>query len=77
MDAKAALMARLADVEAVLRREVTVVQDMRGLEYDVGHKVSSVELTRDSETIADTRCTKKTCDFNDLTVTSTLLEEPS
>jgi hypothetical protein len=77
MAAKATLMSRLDDVEAVLRREVTVVQDLHGLDFDVGFKVSSVAVTEDGETISDTRCTKKTIDFNDLTVTSTLLEEPS
>lgn len=77
MAAKAVLMSRLADVESVLRREVTVVQDLRGLDYDVGWKVASVAVTEDGQTISDTRCVKKVIDFNDLSVTSTLLEEPS
>jgi hypothetical protein len=65
------------DKDAQLRREITVVQDMRGVDYDVGYKVADVAVTRDGETISDTRCIKKTLDFNDFTVTSTLLEEPS
>ena len=77
MDAKATLLARLASVEAVLRKEITVVQDFRGLDYDVGWKVASVAVTKDSATVDDTRCVRKTIDFNDYSVTSVLLEEPS
>jgi len=75
--AKTVLMARLADVEAQLRREITVVQDLRGLDYDVGYLVEDVELTSDGAEIDEMFCIKKTIDFNDLSVTSVLLEEPS
>lgn len=76
MDALENLMGRLSDVEAELRREVTVVQNLLGLDYDVGYKITSVELTRDDDTFT-AFCTKKTIDFDDLSVTSVLLEEPS
>lgn len=65
------------EADAELRREITVVQDLRGLDYDVGYKITDVALTRDGETISDMRCIKKTIDLNDFTVTSVLLEEPS
>lgn len=58
-------------------REVTVVQDFRGLDYDVGHKVTDVAITADGETIADMRCIHKEIDFDNMTVTSVLLEEDS
>ena len=68
-------MARL-DYDAQLRREITVVQDFRGLDYDVGWAVQDVAVTKDGETIGDTRCIRKVVDFSDFTVTSVLLEEP-
>jgi len=74
--AKSVLMARLASVEAKLRREVTITQDLRGLDYDVGYLVEDLEVTSDGATF-DAFCTKKTIDFNDLSVTSVLLEEPA
>ena len=76
VEAKRVLMARLEDVESVLRREVTVVQDLRGLDYDVGYLVEDLEVTRDGATF-DAFCIKKTINFNDLSVTSVFLEEPS
>ena len=68
-------MARL-DYDSQLRREITVVQDFRGLDYDVGWAVQDVAVTKDAETIGDTRCIRKVIDFSDFTVTSVLLEEP-
>jgi len=76
MDALETVMARLTDVDAELRREVAIVQDLRGLDYDVGYKVTSLGVTNDGDTFT-AFCTKKTIDFNDLSVTSTFLEEPS
>ena len=74
---KATLMARLSDVESQMRREVTVVQDFRGLDYDVGWTVEDVAITADGVTIDAMVCIKKTINFKDFTVTSVLLEEPS
>ena len=68
-------MARL-DYDAQLRREITVVQDFRGLDYDVGWAVQDVAVTKDGENIGGTRCIRKVVDFSDFTVTSVLLEEP-
>ena len=65
------------DVDSQLRREVTVVQDFRGLDYDVGYRVEDVAVTADGVTIGAMVCIKKTINFNDFTVTSVLLEEPS
>jgi len=76
LGSKTVLMQRLVDVESVLRREVTVVQDLRGLDYDVGYLVEDVALTGDGATF-DAFCIRKTINFNDLSVTSVLLEEPS
>jgi len=77
MDAKAALMARIAAVESKFRKELTIVQDFRGLDYDVGYTVEDVAVTEDGVTIPATVCIKKTVNFKDFTVTSVLLEEPS
>lgn len=77
MAAKAELVARYEDIDSQLRREVTVVQDLRGLDYDVGHSVLDVAVTDDGETIDRMTCIRKTVDFRDLSVTSVLLEEPS
>lgn len=56
-------------------REATVVQDYRGLDYDVGHKVSDVILG--DGTVADMRCIYKEIDDDNHTVTSILLEDKS
>lgn len=69
------LMDRL-DVDAQLRREIRVVQDMLGVDYDCGWEVRDVAVTHDGETIDVTRCIGKIVNFRDMTVTSTLLEEP-
>lgn len=66
---------RLA-VDCLPRREIRVVQDMRGADYDVGWLIKNVALTRDGVTVGEARCINKVIDFNDMTVTSTLLEEP-
>jgi hypothetical protein len=63
------------DQDAQLRREVTVVQDFRGLDYDVGWAVDRVAVTKDGSTIDRTRCIAKTIDFSDCTVTSVLIED--
>jgi hypothetical protein len=72
---KAKLMEQLTGPAAELRKEVTVVQDFRGLDSDIGHKIANVELTGDGDTIADMRVTKKIIDLDKLIVTSVLLEE--
>lgn len=74
--AKNGFMARLSAAESTPRRELTVVQGLHGLDYDVGYKISSVALTGDGGTFT-AFCTRKTIDFNDLSVTSVLLEEPT
>jgi len=66
---------RLA-VDCQVRKEIYVVQDMRGLDYDCGWRVEDVAVTHDGQTIADTRCVSKIVNFKDMTVTSVLLEEP-
>lgn len=75
-DAMTTLMGRM-DIEAALRKEITIVQDMRGLDYDVGWTITNVAVTSDGVTIGKMHCIKKVVDFDDRTVTSTLLEEPS
>jgi len=67
---------RLA-VDARSRRETRVVQDMLGLDYDVGWRVLDLAVTHDGVVIADARCTSKIVNFRDMTVTSVLLEEPA
>jgi len=69
-------MERLTDVESTLRREVTIKQDLRGLDYDVGYEVSGIAVTGDGDTITAT-CIEKEIDFGSLTVSSVLLEEPA
>lgn len=71
-----ALAARV-DVDGQMRREVTLVQDLRGLDYEVGHKISNLTVASESSAIADLRCTSKHIDWNHHEVTSVLLEEPS
>ena len=70
-------MARLTSIDCELRKEITVVQDMRGVDYDVGWNVEDVAVTGDDVTIDETFCIKKVIDFRKMQVTSTLLEEPS
>lgn len=59
--------------EAFPLREVTVRQDMRGLDYGLGHRVLSLAVA--GQTVADLRCIRQRIDFDAMTVTSTLLEE--
>lgn len=73
-DCRDALMERLQS-EALLRRVLTVSQDLRGLDYDVGYEVAGIAITGDGETIAAATCIAKDIDFQSLTVLSTLLEE--
>ena len=68
------IMARLSTHEAHPRREVTVTQDFRGLDYDAGYFITDVDLTGDGSTF-DAFCIAKTIDFRTMQVTSTLLEE--
>jgi hypothetical protein len=65
------------DVDSLSRKEIRVVQDMRGIDYDCGWRVADVAVTHDGQTIADTRCVSKLINFDDMTVTSVLLEEPA
>ncbi len=65
------------DIDSQSRKEIRIVQDMRGLDFDCGWKVANVAVTHDGQTIADTRCISKLVDFRDMTVVSVLLEEPS
>jgi hypothetical protein len=58
-----------------LRKVVTVRQDLRGLDYDIGYEVTNIAVTGDGATISAATCIEKTIDFQNLTVTSTLLEE--
>jgi len=61
-------------IEGAARREITTVQNFRGLDYDVGYKITGTDLTGEDGTITVT-CIKKTVDFKDFTVTSVLLQE--
>lgn len=59
------------------RRFITVTQDLRGLDYRLGDKLTGVELTCDGETIDDARCIGRSINYDTLTVTSILAEVPS
>jgi hypothetical protein len=59
------------------RRIVTVVQDMRALDWGIGAQVNNVQVTDDGQTILETRCIERTYDFDRLTVTSVLMELPA
>jgi hypothetical protein len=56
-------------------REVTVVQDYRGLDYDVGHRV--YDVVTDAGDIPGMLCISKEIDDDNHTVTSVLLEDKS
>jgi len=71
------LMSRFGAVDSNLRRELTIVQDGRGLDYDAGWIIEDVAITDDGVTIDKVICTRKVIDFSDMTVTSVLLEEPA
>jgi hypothetical protein len=76
LEAKSVLMQRMVDVDSQLRREVTIVQDLRGLDYDVGYLVEDLAVTADGA-VFDAFCIRKTINFDDLSVTSVFLEEPA
>ena len=67
-------LASRVEKESGIKRELTVVQDFRGLDFDVGYVIEDVELTSDGDTISDMRCIIKEIDFNNLRVTSVFLE---
>jgi hypothetical protein len=75
-DCRDAVMERLTDVESTLRREIEIKQDLRGLDFDIGYELTGIEVTGDGDTITAT-CIEKEIDFQNLTVKSKLLEEPS
>jgi hypothetical protein len=75
-DCRDAVMERLTDVESTLRREIEITQDLRGMDFDIGYEVTGIEVTGDGDTITAT-CIEKEIDFQNLTVKSKLLEEPS
>jgi hypothetical protein len=76
-DAGVTDLAARVDVDGQMRREVTLVQDLRGLDYEVGHKITNLSVASESSAIADLRCISKHIDWNSHEVTSVLLEEPS
>lgn len=59
------------------RRFITVVQDLRALNWGIGTKVLNVAVTDDGETIPECWCIERTYDFDRLTVTSVLMEAPA
>jgi acetolactate synthase small subunit len=71
------IMARMTAVESQMRREVEIVEDLRGVDYDIGYELTDVQVTGDGATIAAMTCIEKEIDFAKLTVRSVLLEEPS
>ncbi len=72
---KTQTMARLAAVECRLRRLITVVQNLEGLDYDIGYKVDCTNLIPVTPAITDARCIRKRLDFREMKITSWLLEE--
>jgi len=58
------------------RRFVTLTQDMRGLDWGIGAHVANVAVTDDGQTISEAWCIERTYDFDRLTVTSVLMEQP-
>jgi hypothetical protein len=75
VDCKDQIMGRLETVDKDPRRVIKVVQDLRGLDYDIGYKVAGIAVTCDGDTITDARCIRKKVDFKTMRVTSWLLEE--
>ena len=63
--------------DAKPRRMVSIVQNLLGMEYLLGDKVSGVAVTCDGETIDDTRCVEREIDYDELSVMSLLAEIPS
>ena len=59
------------------RRMVTVTQDFRALDWGIGTRVSNVAVTDDGQTINTAWCIERTYDFDRLTVTSVLMEQPA
>jgi hypothetical protein len=58
------------------RRQVEIEQNIAGLDFDIGHKITNFALTADGQTIADLRCVAKSIDFRTMRVRSTLTEVP-
>ena len=59
------------------RRFVTLTQDFRALDWGIGAKLTNVAVTDDGQTISEAWCIERTYDFDRLTVTSVLMEQPS
>ena len=59
------------------RRFVTITQDFRALDWGIGAKVLNVAVTDDGQTIPEMWCIERTYDFDRLTVTSVLMEQPA
>jgi hypothetical protein len=57
-------------------RTVTITQDFRALDWGIGSKVLNVAVTDDGQTIPEMWCIERTYDFDRLTVTSVLMEQP-
>lgn len=58
-------------------REVKITQDMRALDWGIGTIISNLAITPDGVTIPRVLCSEREYDFNNLTVTSVLLQIPS
>jgi len=59
------------------RIRMKITQDLQGLDYDVGHRVTLSYMKGDGEASVTTFCMSKKIDFNNLTVESELLEVPA
>jgi hypothetical protein len=57
-------------------RTATITQDFRALDWGIGSKVLNVAVTDDGQTIPEMWCIERTYDFDRLTVTSVLMEQP-
>jgi hypothetical protein len=57
-------------------RTVTITQDFRALDWGIGTKVLNVAVTDDGQVIPGMWCIERTYDFDRLTVTSVLMEQP-
>lgn len=59
------------------RRMITVVQDFRALDWGIGARLSNVAVTDDGLVVADAWCIEREYDFENLTTTSLLMEQPA
>jgi hypothetical protein len=59
------------------RRMVQVSQDMRALDWGIGARLSNVTVTDDAQTIPDMWCIEREYDFDNMTITSLLMEQPA